>query len=323
MVSILEHHPAPMSTLAPLTPALLDRIVAICLAKVPGDRWQSARDLTLQLEGIAALPAAAAAPRRLVRERIAWALPAFGALALIASAVAYYRVPAFESPSLVFPIPMPATSVSRVPMDPFTAVSPDGRHIAFTVRTKGDDAGRLWVRSLDSSEARVLPGTEDAFIPFWSPDSREIGFFTFDEQLKAVAAGGGPVRVLCRVAAPLGGTWNHDGVVLFSTAARSAYSAASIAGTRQLGVGCEPVGKVRPLSASSARALSADGKKNGRRFRRPFVFRWECLLTTPGGVLHVRTSRPRPYGVAPDSGTDRSAFIYAPSQHAARPTPQR
>ena len=44
-------------------------------------------------------------------------------------------------------------------------------------------------------------------------------------------------------------------------------------------------------------------KKNGRRFRRPFAFRWECLLTTPGGVLHVRTSRPRPYGVAPDGGT--------------------
>jgi Tol biopolymer transport system component len=229
MVSILEHDPAPMSALAPATPALLDRIVTICLAKEPGNRWQSARDLTLQLEGIAGLPAAAGVPRRLARERIALTFAALGALALLASAVAYYRAPAVKSPALVFTIPMPATSVSRIPLDPFTAVSPDGRHIAFTVRTEGDDPGRLWIRSLDSAEARVLPGTETAFIPFWSPDSREIGFFTTtDGQLKAVAAAGGPVRILCSAADPLGGTWNRDGVILFSTAATSDHSAASI-----------------------------------------------------------------------------------------------
>ena len=67
----------------------------------------------------------------------------------------------------------------------------------------------------------MLPGTDQAFIPFWSPDSAEIGFFTRDGQLKAVSLAGGPVRVLCKVADPLGGTWNRDGVILFSTAGTS------------------------------------------------------------------------------------------------------
>ena len=114
-----------------------------------------------------------------------------------------------------------------MPLDPFTAVSPDGRHVAFTVQRAGD-RGELWVRSLNALDSRVLPGTDQAFIPFWSPDSAEIGFFTRDGQLKAVSLAGGPVRVLCKVADPLGGTWNRDGVILFSTAGTSVFMQTSV-----------------------------------------------------------------------------------------------
>ena len=225
MVAILEHNPVPMSTLLRMTPPALERIVFTCLAKVPDDRWQSARDLKLQLDAVAAAPvtASVSGPSNTRRERIAWTIAAVSVLMLAAVALVSYRTSPGESPMLEFTVPAPDNSFSRMPLDPFTTISPDGRHIAFTVRT-GNDSGQLWVRSLDSVLARALPGTERAYIPFWSPDSREIGFFTTDGQVKAVAAVGGPVRILCAVAAPLGGTWNRDGVILFSTAATSEYT---------------------------------------------------------------------------------------------------
>jgi serine/threonine protein kinase len=225
MAAILEHDPTPMSARLPMTPPTLERIVSTCLAKVPDDRWQSARDVRLQLDAIAAAPmtSGATTPSHKRRERIAWTVAAVSALTLAAMILVSYRTSPGDSPVLEFTVPAPDNSFSRMPLDPFTTISPDGRHIAFTVRTE-DDRGQLWVRSLDSLLARALPGTELAYIPFWSPDSREIGFFTTDGQLKAVGFAGGPVRVLHAVAAPLGGTWNQDGVILFSTATTSEYT---------------------------------------------------------------------------------------------------
>jgi Tol biopolymer transport system component len=137
-------------------------------------------------------------------------------LALIAAGVAYTRLGAGRTSTIAFIIPAPAQASPRMQLDPFTTISPDGRHVAFTLRNPAG-GGDLWLRSLDSFEARVLPGTEGAFIPFWSADSTEIAFFTdHDQQLKAVAHTGGTVRVLCAAVDPLGGTWNRDGTILFS-----------------------------------------------------------------------------------------------------------
>jgi hypothetical protein len=95
-----------------------------------------------------------------------------------------------------------------------SAISPDGRSITFCA---ADSAGvvRLWVRPLDALEARVLLGTEGAFLPFWSKDSRTIGFFA-DTKLKKVAAAGGSVEILCAASNPRGGTWNSDDVILLA-----------------------------------------------------------------------------------------------------------
>lgn len=93
------------------------------------------------------------------------------------------------------------------------AISPDGFQVAFTAR---DSSGKalLWVRALDSPAPRALPGTEDAMYPFWSPDSRFIGFFA-GGKLKRIEASGGPALALCDAGDGRGGTWNKDGMILF------------------------------------------------------------------------------------------------------------
>jgi Tol biopolymer transport system component len=94
-----------------------------------------------------------------------------------------------------------------------SAVSPDGRYVAFTGRS--GTVTRLWLRALQSMSAQPLDGTEGAALPFWSPDSRTIAFFT-SSALMRIDLGGGPARAICRVQAAFGGTWGPSGIILFS-----------------------------------------------------------------------------------------------------------
>jgi len=97
------------------------------------------------------------------------------------------------------------------------ALSPDGRHVAFTLR--GADGRRaLWVRAVDALEARELPATENAHYPFWSPDSKQIGFFT-DSQLRKIALAGGPPVTLARADLGKGGSWSPRDLVVFAPSA--------------------------------------------------------------------------------------------------------
>jgi len=94
-------------------------------------------------------------------------------------------------------------------------VSPDGRRIAIVA--KGSDGNdTLWVRSLESLSANPLAGTEGAYQPFWSPDSRNLGFFA-GGKLKKVDISGGSPQVVCDVRRAAGGSWNRDGVIIFAT----------------------------------------------------------------------------------------------------------
>jgi serine/threonine protein kinase/Tol biopolymer transport system component len=93
------------------------------------------------------------------------------------------------------------------------AISPDGTKIVFAATS---DAGpRLWVRPLDSLSAQPLAGTDDGFFPFWSPDSRSIGFFA-DDRLMRIDVDSGLVRTLADAPNPWGGAWNRDGTILFA-----------------------------------------------------------------------------------------------------------
>jgi len=91
-------------------------------------------------------------------------------------------------------------------------ISPDGRRLAFSADVNG--RMMLWVRDLDSLEAKLLPGTEIAAFPFWSPDSRSIGFFT-PFKLKVIHAAGGPCRDIADVVMGRGGAWNREGIIVF------------------------------------------------------------------------------------------------------------
>jgi hypothetical protein len=93
------------------------------------------------------------------------------------------------------------------------AVSPDGRKLAFTAAANGKLM--LWVRPLDSLEAKPLAGTENASYPFWSPDSRSIGFFALPRKLKIIPVAGGPAQDIADVVVGRGGTWNREGIIVF------------------------------------------------------------------------------------------------------------
>jgi Tol biopolymer transport system component len=112
--------------------------------------------------------------------------------------------------------------------DPLSfAISPDGQRLAFSASNQGKS--QLWVRPLDSVVAQPLTGTEGATYPFWSPDSASVGFFA-DSKLKRVDIVGGAPQVLANAVAGLGGSWNRDGTILFSTSGVNPLSSVPAAG---------------------------------------------------------------------------------------------
>ena len=94
------------------------------------------------------------------------------------------------------------------------ALSPDGRHIVYSLATDG--VSQLWLRAMDSGVERVLPGTEDGRDPFWSPDGQSIGFFA-ESMVKRIDVARGAPRELAPAVPGLGGSWNTDGVILFAS----------------------------------------------------------------------------------------------------------
>src|SRR5262245_3712241 len=93
------------------------------------------------------------------------------------------------------------------------AMSPDGRRLVFV--SSGGGSAQLWLRPLDSATAQPLPGTEGASYPFWSPDSRAIGFFA-GGKLKRTDISGGLPQILANATTPRGGAWSRDGAIVFS-----------------------------------------------------------------------------------------------------------
>ena len=212
--AILQSQPERLTVINPTLPPSLDRLVMICLAKNPDDRWASAHDLHLLLKGIGEEPARSpvtgtvGSGRR--REWIAWAAAACAVAVALVFAVRH----ATSGPDAAL------DAVSMLPPDTATLtageapiVSPDGRHVAFVAT---DHAGTtlLYVRDRETLAARALSGTDDPTLPFWSPDGANIGFFA-GGKLKRVRASGGAPQTLANAAVPRGGTWNRAGVILF------------------------------------------------------------------------------------------------------------
>jgi serine/threonine protein kinase len=220
--SIMGSEPAPISSISPMTPPALDRVVKTCLAKDPDDRWQTAHDIAVQLrwiqEGGSAVGLPAPVPaRRKSRERIAWILVALATAAVIGLAARSFRSQPVETRVTRFTVLPPEKAAFTLPGESASAqpaLSPDGRFLAFVAISPGDRK-LLWVRPLDSVESRSLAGSEDASYPFWSPDSRFIGFFAHGK-LKRLDLSGGPPQTLCDASAGRGAAWSPDGTIVFT-----------------------------------------------------------------------------------------------------------
>ena len=224
---ILKEEPQALTeTNAKISPAL-ERIVRRCLEKKPERRFQSTSDLCFAIESLS-MPSGSrldatvdSLPKTQETDKSRWPadaqLPWIAAgillVALVASiiilATIYFRQPHSTEARVMksFILPPDKTSFGQL------ALSPDGKWLAFTGATGGKV--QLWVRALDALESKVIPGTAGAAFPFWSPDSRSIGFFA-DARLKKIDATGGPAQTLCETPQGYGGTWNRDGVILFS-----------------------------------------------------------------------------------------------------------
>jgi hypothetical protein len=221
IAAILTSDPPAISTLRPATPVALERLIRQCLAKNPHDRWWSMHDVLLQLRAVfdtRDVDRRVAPPPSRGRAALPWIIAA-GALLAAAAVVwiAAVRRPGAASSALIrFPMPVPDTAVWS-PLDAMT-VSPDGRRFAF-VASAGEDKPLLWVRLIDALSPQPLAGTEGASHPFWSPDSRFVGFFA-GGKLKTIEVSGGAPQVVCD--APFGrtGTWGREGTILFARSAR-------------------------------------------------------------------------------------------------------
>ena len=221
--SILESDPAPISGIKPNTPAAFEHVVTTCLQKNPEERYQSAQDIKLELQWISAdrsAPAVATAtpaPAK-KKERIGWAAALVAAIVLTAAAVMLFYHPAQSAHSIRAVIDPPEKSTFNLTGDSAgpPVLSPDGSSIAFAT-TGADGKTGLWVRPTNALEAHALPGTEGAIFPFWSPDSRSLGFFA-DGKLKTIELDVGSAQVVCDVPLGRGGAWGAGGVILFSPA---------------------------------------------------------------------------------------------------------
>ena len=126
------------------------------------------------------------------------------------------------------------------------AISRDGRLIAYAARD-ASGAARLYVRALDRFEATLVPESEGAQQPFFSPDGSRVGFFARGKLMTASVAGGAPTAIADASAQPLGGTWGEDDTIVFAPALTT--------------------GLVRVPASGGAPAAAHDARRSRRRLR--------------------------------------------------------
>jgi eukaryotic-like serine/threonine-protein kinase len=230
--NIMNAEPPAVATLQPVAPPALDRLVRKCLAKDPDVRWESAADLAdefrWQAEALRGGSVTGVFPTTAPKLR--------GALLLVAAALALVGTGAGVM-WLLRPVPTGAgvvtTTIKLEPgywLDGFRraedlerpsrtaiAISPDGRSIVYSATIPPGDS-RLFLRTIDRSEARPLAGTERGIAPFFSPDARWLGFWA-DGQLKKIPVEGGLATPLCDLEQPFGASWGGDDSILVANGA--------------------------------------------------------------------------------------------------------
>jgi Tol biopolymer transport system component/predicted Ser/Thr protein kinase len=262
IAAILEREPPAMSSLQPMTPPALDRVVKKCLAKEPEKRWQAASDVCDELKWISEggsqagvqAPSVTSHKNPLGDARPAWFVAVFFFLTvLVLGFFAYFHHAPEQARAIRFSLFPPdkwrlaGTGAVTTGASAPVAISPDGQRVAF-VAASADGKTLLWVRSLDALTAQDLAGTESATSPFWSPDSRSVGFFA-GGKLRRIDVSGGPPITLCDAPDNRGGTWSRDGVIVFAPTNISALQKVSASGgvpTAATVLGQGELGHIRP-----------------------------------------------------------------------------
>jgi eukaryotic-like serine/threonine-protein kinase len=219
IAAILEREPAALSPTSPL-----ERVIQTCLAKDPERRFQNALDVRLALNWAVEQPSVPAERPRRLRWRAALA-----ALMIVAAfaggwAVSHFAKTAAKDPVIRFQVSLPA---GGAPLGG-VAVSPDGQSIAFAGDSNGQNG--LWIRALDSETAWLLPGTEGARDPFWSPDGASIAFFAGSALLRFDLSHQ-KLSKICDVNGTFyGGAWQDDGRILFASRDTGIFQVAATGG---------------------------------------------------------------------------------------------
>jgi len=231
--AILEKEPAPISTLQPMTPPALERAIRRCLAKEPDDRWQTARDLELELKWIAESGSQVTqSPTASVRRAPRWrALTLSVAALLLGAAIAglatWNLKPSPPGPVSRTVITLPPGQQLAGLEQPAVALSPDGSQLAY-VAIQGT-IQQIYLRAMDGLEARPIPGTEGAVGPFFSPDGQWLGFFS-GQKLKKVPLSEGTTQTLNDAVLTQGASWSSKEVIAFKHQGISAFQQVAAGG---------------------------------------------------------------------------------------------
>ena len=243
IAKILETDPPPISSLLPMTPPGLDRIVKSCLAKEPEERWQNAADLARELKWIADAGAQATSSvgvsesKKASRNRtlmyLGWAA---SAVFLVVAAILFTRgsgeAPSTSSvirTSIMLPVGQRLTSDNAdYPM----AVSADGSRIAYVAEAEG--GAQLYVRELSELEPKAIAGTSGARHPFFSPDGHWVGFFAEGALQRVSIAGGAPLRICNTSGLSMGGSWGPNNTIIFALRSMGLYRVSATGGVPQL-----------------------------------------------------------------------------------------
>ncbi len=210
--AILEKEPAPITSTKPLTPSALDHAIKKCLAKHPDERWQSTSDLASELKwitesGSQAGTAARATAQGKMQRALPWLVSLVLLFALIVVAI-WWRNSRASEQTMYFSAPFPFHARDM-------ALAPNGHTLAVVAYWETARKNILWIYELGSPNANSLADTEGATYPFWSADGRSLAFFA-DGKLKKLEVPGGPVQTICDAPSGRGGTWNGDGVIVFT-----------------------------------------------------------------------------------------------------------
>ncbi|HET9407108.1 MAG TPA: protein kinase [Candidatus Sulfotelmatobacter sp.] len=297
--AILEDEPQPVSQVHPGLPSKIDHVVRTCLQKNPEDRYQSAHDIAVELKWISETAKEPVARKTRVPKLWIAAALLVGALVGVLS-VHFLNTPPPVQVVALGVLPSPGITLNFSGLYGAPAISPDGTRVV-VVGSDSSGTRMLLLRSLDRTTLTPLPGTEGASYPFWSPDGKNIGFFT-SSALRIVDVAGRSVMDLCAIEQGRGGTWSSRGEIVFGTRTTGLFRVSVAGGT--------PV----PLTKRTAREANhrfptflPDGDHLAYVVQSPLLAEVQVIslndphpAVLPGVISNVAFSQGRIFYVRPD-----------------------